>query len=828
MVDTTISDDLAVLLNEPHQWPNYRAYRPLMRQRSEIRILQIYIDDASRKLCGTIQHVSLNDSQTQYEALSYCWGPPDRQQPIFIDGQDVLIRSSLHRFLTHLCNQPGAQKLPVWVDSICINQLDMGERSWQVALMGQIYSTASRVLIWLGDPTSEADYLFLYLQNCQDDRVQTCEHRTYLEEKAREGMLEIVRRPYWLRLWIVQEVVLARAVTVWCGHRSVCWFDLLHALEYLFKFSAPDSDQPTKVHNVRQYPEELSQLYDFMHKARSAPDQAIGESLQHVVRTRSLATRISQFHRQRCEDPKDRVYAVVSLAKDGADLDIDYSKTLLEISFDVVMLTWERQFHSGFRLDDESIEPLIRLTRDICGFLDVDSNRFYEEFATLLNKVDPLRTTHVCMHGLSSREDLMEAARQQKPSNVRCPSCGSCNEHTQDLVIKFSDFVNAIPTPIGFPSSYHFLTPGLADIEPRFYPHNSQDWPEKGDLAFSPSRMFWLGGRTLARQPRRLTFLFRPTNGIGGKLRFVGIIFTPSPKVDNIFTKSDLIELIAADGLHLFMANALKGDEGFYTVHFEINHVVLFLLSIQRSLYPAIDCNLLIPAQQMRASAGAESTQAFVTETQREQRLDFSPISIFRQNARYELRDICQARLDVGTPATTSLCWTPMADLEADLQRGFDDCITLPCHDHDRKDRRDHADVPRDPSCHKQGSLQERMLLNLADWIEVDQLVFQLGMMRASERRTSAENKLPERASRFEDFWMRVGLFVLTPFLWNAEEYARRNEERIKDMFHKVFAKSEIGDHEQQSLEYSRSYYPRIRPYFKVWQHYDQIRATIE
>jgi hypothetical protein len=40
----------------------------------------------------------------------------------------------------------------LWIDALCINQADFEERSSQVLLMGNIYSSASEVLIWLGLP----------------------------------------------------------------------------------------------------------------------------------------------------------------------------------------------------------------------------------------------------------------------------------------------------------------------------------------------------------------------------------------------------------------------------------------------------------------------------------------------------------------------------------------------------------------------------------------------------------------------------------------------------------------------------------------------------
>jgi hypothetical protein len=44
--------------------------------------------------------------------------------------------------------------LTIWIDAICINQDDIIERGAQVQIMGEIYQTAWRLRIWLGEHSS--------------------------------------------------------------------------------------------------------------------------------------------------------------------------------------------------------------------------------------------------------------------------------------------------------------------------------------------------------------------------------------------------------------------------------------------------------------------------------------------------------------------------------------------------------------------------------------------------------------------------------------------------------------------------------------------------
>jgi hypothetical protein len=72
---------------------------------------------------------------------------------VHINGCSFTIGSNLHDALTQLYRDDVRSWL--WVDSICINQSDMEEKSVQVAQMRTIFSWADRVYIWLGPGSIE-------------------------------------------------------------------------------------------------------------------------------------------------------------------------------------------------------------------------------------------------------------------------------------------------------------------------------------------------------------------------------------------------------------------------------------------------------------------------------------------------------------------------------------------------------------------------------------------------------------------------------------------------------------------------------------------------
>jgi hypothetical protein len=51
----------------------------------------------------------------------------------------------------------------LWADAICIDQGNVEERCFQVTLMGEIYSRAERVVLWLGPEAMQSDLAMTFL-----------------------------------------------------------------------------------------------------------------------------------------------------------------------------------------------------------------------------------------------------------------------------------------------------------------------------------------------------------------------------------------------------------------------------------------------------------------------------------------------------------------------------------------------------------------------------------------------------------------------------------------------------------------------------------------
>ncbi|KAF1361015.1 HET-domain-containing protein [Lizonia empirigonia] len=161
-------------------------------------------------------HAWLDDIDTfmEYEALSYTWGDELETWDIELNGKHLPVRKNLTLALKHL-RYPNQDRI-LWIDAICIDQDNTKERGHQVGQMSLIYQRADRVLIWLGIATIETDFVWQDLWSRNQPLLHADGNHI---SRQREGLNILLRRPWFRRVWILQEVANARAARVICGHR---------------------------------------------------------------------------------------------------------------------------------------------------------------------------------------------------------------------------------------------------------------------------------------------------------------------------------------------------------------------------------------------------------------------------------------------------------------------------------------------------------------------------------------------------------------------------------------------------------------------------------
>jgi hypothetical protein len=163
------------------------------------------------------------DTIPEFEALSYAWGSTDHLVNILIgveEPRELAVTQNLAVALPYL--RHFRKPRVFWIDAICVNQRSLKERSRQVQRMGDIYSKAIRVVIWLGPDANDSAVAFrtiplltaLFKLNWTKYRVDPLplpynkgywadkNHLLPIIEREARAIFNLIQRPWFGRLWV--------------------------------------------------------------------------------------------------------------------------------------------------------------------------------------------------------------------------------------------------------------------------------------------------------------------------------------------------------------------------------------------------------------------------------------------------------------------------------------------------------------------------------------------------------------------------------------------------------------------------------------------------
>jgi hypothetical protein len=184
-------------------------------------------------LCS-LEPLAFGSDFEEYEALSYTWGDGVKTYALLTLSETVLgITSVLHVALHHLRDEK--EVIHIWIDALCINQESLAERSQQVSKMGEVYSNAYNVTLWIGDEYEDSKEAFSLIHGYEaateedEKAVQAyiVNLRNRQEEPCRIALWQLLDRSWFKRIWIIQEVVLAKDIEVVCGESYCTWNGLI-------------------------------------------------------------------------------------------------------------------------------------------------------------------------------------------------------------------------------------------------------------------------------------------------------------------------------------------------------------------------------------------------------------------------------------------------------------------------------------------------------------------------------------------------------------------------------------------------------------------------
>ncbi|OAL45881.1 HET-domain-containing protein, partial [Pyrenochaeta sp. DS3sAY3a] len=185
---------------------------PLLNDKRSIRVVRL--NDQSAVGLGIeleLRIVDFDAATVDYTALSYMWGNREPPAVALIENYPVEITQNLYDFLSEM--QSRRRHEWFWIDAVCINQTDDTEKSHQVQMMGEIYEHASNVIIWLGTWVWDSELIprlldkvakVLKISNNNGEGKYTMYTTAELD-----AIRDLCYRPYWQRIWTVQERVLA-------------------------------------------------------------------------------------------------------------------------------------------------------------------------------------------------------------------------------------------------------------------------------------------------------------------------------------------------------------------------------------------------------------------------------------------------------------------------------------------------------------------------------------------------------------------------------------------------------------------------------------------
>ncbi|KAH8655062.1 heterokaryon incompatibility protein-domain-containing protein, partial [Tricladium varicosporioides] len=184
------------------QGPTNSLYTPLDKATRQIRLIGLKDSSSSLQVLEFDLGIFDLESAPPFMALSYVWGNPTAPKNISLGGQLT------GRNRQKSSNEHPSHRLPLiphylWVDALCINQADLDEKSSQIPMMYDIYERAQHVIMWLGEETASSQEAMSLVLQCDP-----------FNPTRWNALSSLIERPYWGRVWIVQEIVSASSALV--------------------------------------------------------------------------------------------------------------------------------------------------------------------------------------------------------------------------------------------------------------------------------------------------------------------------------------------------------------------------------------------------------------------------------------------------------------------------------------------------------------------------------------------------------------------------------------------------------------------------------------
>lgn len=357
-----------------HRFPGVRLfllqqtrmqYRYLPLGSDEIRLIKLRPTCEGAELSVSFAYTIIKEAAGTYETLSYTWGNTTEQHVLLCDDDSYLtITPSLKSALLDLRLNSAPRVL--WVDAICICQGDLLERGRQVVLMEQIYRNAEKTVVYLGEKSANSELAAEYLENHMwrvrgaiadfinqrrfaDDSgemMQICIKTLgtsqaklfegFDQHAVQKALMDLLSRPWFRRIWVIQEFVVSPAVNMYCG-KTICEWGSFGMMFYYSLMEAKVSwDHIVSAKQKINFFRGLTQMMQ-MHELRNQ----VHDKDDDNRKLKRLNWLLSRCRTAEATMSVDKIFALLNLSSSPRILQPNYMKSKADIYREFAEISFE-------------------------------------------------------------------------------------------------------------------------------------------------------------------------------------------------------------------------------------------------------------------------------------------------------------------------------------------------------------------------------------------------------------------------------------------------------------------------------------------------------
>ena len=312
--------------NHQNLAPNGFRYQKLLH-RDALRLLKLLpAPPHQMEVDAELIHVYDNPGGKieEYEAVSWCWGTEKKDRQLHIRLGDraypLPIPANLEAALRALRYENAARYL--WIDYICIDQGNTKERNEQVPKLNEIYGRATNVCIWLGEGNEESQKALHFIRTevlSLWDFDTLCGKLEHADHWL--ALINLMKRPWFSRRWVVQEISLAKSGILYCGRDWIDWQDFADAVSLFVEVESAGH----RLSEVMQRNPQFNHIRNFFGEVPGLGAALLVDATSNLFRPTknrkrvpisSLENLVSHLAVFETSEERDTIYSLLAISKD--------------------------------------------------------------------------------------------------------------------------------------------------------------------------------------------------------------------------------------------------------------------------------------------------------------------------------------------------------------------------------------------------------------------------------------------------------------------------------------------------------------------------------